>query len=131
MSSQRVWKAFSELTQNGRRNFRLSSHRRCWCLTAVFTLNRLTANRLSVSIFYPVPTLNDFSIWFSCSQSDFSWYICIFNLGSCWYDDLDFRNLPFSLSVSLLTLVIVLIYVYHSQIRLCAKWTSNVGNIYT
>ena len=51
-------------------------------------------------IFYPMLTFNCFSILVSSRQSepaaDFSWYISAFNKGTSRYDDLDFRNLPFS-----------------------------------
>ena len=86
----------------GESNFQPSPHGCVRCSTVVFTSSRLTANQ---NPFEFLPTNQNPSL-ICC------WYISIFNLGTC-YDDLDFGNLPFSISfISPLYIYIYYIYIY-------------------
>ena len=97
---------FQNSPQNGSHNFWLSSHRHVWCPTACLYI--VTSDCQLTLIFCLVHTvLMVFSFGFLPANQNSSircWYISVFSLGACCYDDLDFGHLLFSLS---------LVYTFH------------------
>ena len=66
---QCVWNSFVKLIPKYSRNFRLSSDRRGWCSTVVFTSSCLADNYYPV--FSPAPShIKGFSIWVSFGQKE-------------------------------------------------------------